>query len=83
MVCGGDGCIAPVDQPAVTSALSHLPPTCKQAQMVEQAAKKFVCIVDDSKLVSGLGGSKGERPVGGGQGVSPWTAAALAGGALA
>lgn len=29
-------------------------------QLVEQAAKKFVCIVDDSKLVDGLGGSKGE-----------------------
>ena len=28
--------------------------------MVELASKKFVCIVDESKLVSGLGGSKGE-----------------------
>ncbi len=27
--------------------------------MVELASKKFVCIVDESKLVSGLGGSKG------------------------
>ena len=31
-------------------------------QMVELASKKFVCIVDESKLVEGLGGSKGERP---------------------
>lgn len=30
-------------------------------QMVEQASAKFVCIVDDSKLVEGLGGSKGAR----------------------
>ena len=29
-------------------------------QLVEQASKKFVCIVDESKLVDGLGGSKGE-----------------------
>ena len=29
------------------------------AQMVELASKMFVCIVDESKLVSGLGGSKG------------------------
>ena len=29
--------------------------------MVELASKKFVCIVDESKLVEGLGGSKGER----------------------
>lgn len=28
-------------------------------QLVEQASKKFVCIVDESKLVEGLGGSKG------------------------
>ena len=28
--------------------------------MVELASKKFVCIVDESKLVDGLGGSKGE-----------------------
>ena len=28
-------------------------------QMVELASKKFVCIVDESKLVNGLGGSKG------------------------
>jgi len=27
--------------------------------MVELASKMFVCIVDESKLVSGLGGSKG------------------------
>ena len=27
-------------------------------QMVEMAATKFVCIVDDTKLVKGLGGSK-------------------------
>jgi ribose 5-phosphate isomerase len=26
--------------------------------MVEMAATKFVCIVDDTKLVKGLGGSK-------------------------
>ncbi len=32
-------------------------------KMVELAAKKFVCIVDDSKLVSGLGGSKLAMPV--------------------
>ena len=31
--------------------------------MVELASKKFVCIVDDSKLVSGLGGSKLAMPV--------------------
>ena len=30
------------------------------AQMVELASKKFVCIVDESKLVDGLGGSKGK-----------------------
>ena len=29
-------------------------------QLVEQASKKFVCIVDESKLVDGLGGSKGQ-----------------------
>ena len=29
-------------------------------QLVEQASKKFVCIVDESKLVEGLGGSKGQ-----------------------
>jgi hypothetical protein len=29
-------------------------------KMVEMASKKFVCIVDETKLVSGLGGSKGE-----------------------
>ena len=29
-------------------------------QMVEMASKKFVCIVDDTKLVEGLGGSGGE-----------------------
>lgn len=28
-------------------------------QLVEQASKKFICIVDESKLVDGLGGSKG------------------------
>ena len=27
--------------------------------MVELASKKFVCIIDESKLVEGLGGSKG------------------------
>ena len=27
--------------------------------MVELASKTFVCIVDESKLVDGLGGSKG------------------------
>ena len=26
--------------------------------MVEMASKKFVCIVDDTKMVDGLGGSK-------------------------
>lgn len=30
-------------------------------QMVELASKKFVCIVDESKLVQGLGGSKGAK----------------------
>jgi hypothetical protein len=29
-------------------------------QMVEMASKKFVCIVDDTKLVDGLGGSGGD-----------------------
>ena len=29
-------------------------------QMVEMASKKFVCIVDDTKLVEGLGGSGGD-----------------------
>lgn len=29
-------------------------------QLVEQASKKFICIVDESKLVDGLGGSKGD-----------------------
>ena len=37
--------------------LSQRAPGC--AQMVELASKKFICIVDESKLVSGLGGSKG------------------------
>ncbi|CAG9461217.1 unnamed protein product [Pedinophyceae sp. YPF-701] len=32
-------------------------------KMVEMASDKFVCIVDDSKLVSGLGGSKLAMPV--------------------
>ena len=32
-------------------------------QMVEMASAKFVCIVDESKLVSGLGGSKDAMPV--------------------
>jgi hypothetical protein len=32
-------------------------------QMVEMASDKFVCIVDDSKLVEGLGGSKLAMPV--------------------
>lgn len=32
-------------------------------KMVELASKKFVCVVDDSKLVSGLGGSKLAMPV--------------------
>ena len=31
--------------------------------MVELASKKFVCIVDESKLVDGLGGSKGKSHV--------------------
>lgn len=32
-------------------------------KMVELAAKQFVCIVDDSKMVKGLGGSKLAMPV--------------------
>ena len=32
-------------------------------KMVEMASAKFVCIVDDSKLVSGLGGSKDAMPI--------------------
>uniref|UniRef100_A0A061R317 ribose-5-phosphate isomerase n=1 Tax=Tetraselmis sp. GSL018 TaxID=582737 RepID=A0A061R317_9CHLO len=32
-------------------------------KMVEMASEKFVCIVDDSKLVDGLGGSKLAMPV--------------------
>jgi ribose 5-phosphate isomerase A len=32
-------------------------------KMVEMASAKFVCIVDDSKLVEGLGGSKDAMPV--------------------
>lgn len=39
-------------------------------QMVEMASAKFVCIVDESKLVSGLGGSKGEGCWGRGLGTS-------------
>ncbi len=31
-------------------------------QMVELASEKFVCIVDDTKLVEGIGGSKGAQP---------------------
>lgn len=31
--------------------------------MVELVSDKFVCIVDESKLVSGLGGSKDAMPV--------------------
>lgn len=38
-------------------------PSPALAQMVEMASDKFVCIVDDSKLVSGLGGSKLAMPV--------------------
>ena len=44
-------------------ALPYRPPgtdACAVAvQMVELASAKFVCIVDESKLVEGLGGSKG------------------------
>lgn len=32
-------------------------------KMVEMASKQFVCIVDDTKLVEGLGGSKLAMPV--------------------
>jgi hypothetical protein len=32
--------------------------------MVEMASAKFVCIVDETKLVKGLGGSGGECPTG-------------------
>lgn len=32
-------------------------------KMVEMASAKFVCIVDESKLVSGLGGSKDAMPI--------------------
>jgi ribose 5-phosphate isomerase A len=32
-------------------------------QIVELASKKFVCIVDDTKMVTGLGGSKLAMPV--------------------
>lgn len=32
-------------------------------KLVEQAASQFVCIVDETKLVSGLGGSKDAMPV--------------------
>jgi ribose 5-phosphate isomerase len=39
------------------------PPLARAAQMVELASKKFVCIVDDTKMVSGLGGSKLAMPV--------------------
>jgi ribose 5-phosphate isomerase A len=31
--------------------------------MVEMASAKFVCIVDDSKMVKGLGGSKLAMPI--------------------
>lgn len=41
--------------------------TLGHAQMVELASKKFICIVDESKLVSGLGGSKGTDAH------APWT----------
>ena len=37
---------------------SHIGENCV-LQMVELASKKFVCIIDESKLVDGLGGSKG------------------------
>ena len=32
-------------------------------KMVEMASEKFVCIVDDSKMVTGLGGSKDAMPI--------------------
>ena len=38
----------------------HPRQTRVSAQMVEMASKKFVCIVDDTKLVEGLGGSGGD-----------------------
>ena len=42
----------------MSAGVSHL---SGGAQMVELASDKFVCIVDESKLVDGLGGSKGGR----------------------
>ncbi len=48
-------------------------------QMVELASKKFVCIVDDTKMVTGLGGSKLAMPVE----VTPFCYKARAGGAQA
>lgn len=41
-------------------------------KMVERAAKRFVCIVDESKLVDGLGGSKGAREGRAGGGERAW-----------
>lgn len=37
----------------------HPPVALPALQMVELASEKFVCIVDDTKLVEGIGGSKG------------------------
>ena len=53
-------------QPTAARRCTHAtptPPSTALAQMVEMASDKFVCIVDDSKLVSGLGGSKLAMPV--------------------
>ena len=43
-----------------TALCAGLSESLSGPQMVELASKKFVCIVDESKLVDGLGGSKGQ-----------------------
>ena len=53
-------------RPAILSLSTpaSLPPAMHYVQqMVEMASAKFVCIVDDSKMVDGLGGSKLAMPV--------------------
>ena len=48
---------------AKTDPYQHLSlKPCPAMQMVELASDVFVCIVDESKLVDGLGGSKGNPP---------------------
>jgi hypothetical protein len=55
-----DSGLAPLQPP---TPRTHAGGALLREKMVEMAADTFVCIVDDSKLVSGLGGSKLAMPV--------------------